>query len=115
MTLHVELERLAGLGPILQGLADEAAALRTGPAAGPFWTGPGGLEPAVSEACSIASALVDAALVSAVKERLGETGEIMVNVANTFRNADESEVSVADVMEDYTNATGDWDVPEAPR
>jgi hypothetical protein len=115
MTLHVELDRLASLGPILQGLSGEAAGLRTGPSAGPYWTGPGGLEPAVAEASSIASALVDTALVNAVKERLSETGEIMVNVANTFRNADEGEVSVSDVMDDYTKATGDWDVPEAPR
>ena len=113
MTLHVEMDRLAGLGPILQGLAGEAAVLRTGPSAGPYLSVSGGMEPAVLEASSIAHDLVDTTLVAAVKERLSETGEIMVNVANEFRNGDDEALEVA--MNTYTDATGDWDVPEVPR
>jgi hypothetical protein len=113
MTLHVEMDRLAGLGPVLQGLAVEAALLRTGPSAGPYLSTPGGMEPAVLEASSIANDLVDSALVAAVKERLSETGEIMVNVANQFRNGDDEALEVA--MATYTDATGGWDVPEVPR
>jgi hypothetical protein len=113
MTLSADLDQLAGLGPIMQGLAGEAALLRTGPSAGPYLSVPGGMEPAVLEASSIANDLVDTALVSALKERLSETGEIMVNVANQFRNADEEAMEVA--MDTYTDATGDWVVPEVPR
>jgi hypothetical protein len=113
MTLHVEMDRLAGLGPILQGLAGEAALVRTGPSAGPYLSVPGGMEPAVLEASSIAHDLVDTTLVAAVKERLSETGEIMVNVANQFRNGDDEALEVA--MTTYTEATGDWDVPVAPK
>ena len=113
MTLHVEMDRLAGLGSILQGLADEASLLRTGPSAGPYWSTPGGMEPAVIEASSVAHDLVDTTLVSALRERLSETGEIMVNVANQFCNGDDEALEVA--METYTKATGDWVVPEVPR
>lgn len=109
MTLHVEMDRLAGLGPVLQGLAVEAG--RLGPSA-PFCAVQG-IEPAVAEALDIASDLVDTTLLAALKERLSETGEIMVNVANQFRNADEEALEVA--METYTEATGDWVVPEVPQ
>ncbi|OBH39495.1 hypothetical protein A5692_07880 [Mycobacterium sp. E342] len=111
MTLLVDLDRLAGLGPVLQGLANEAGALRTGPAAGPYLSVPGGMEPAVTEASSIAHDLIDSVLVSAVKQRLSETGKIMVDVANQYRKADNSNVSEKTVMTTYTNATGDWSVP----
>jgi hypothetical protein len=110
MTLRADLDQLAGLGPVLEGLAGEAALLRTGPSAGPYLSVPGGMEPAVLEASSIANDLVDTTLVNALKERLSETGEIMVNVANQFRNADEEALEVA--MDTYTEATGDWVVPE---
>jgi hypothetical protein len=51
--------------------------------------------------------------VAAVKERLSETGEIMVNVANQFRNGDDEALEVASNI--YKEATGDWDVPEVPQ
>ena len=113
MTLRVELDRLAKLGATLQGLADEAGGLRTGSSADLSMFAPGGAEPAVVEAASIAHDLVDSVLVSAVKERLSETGEIMVNVGNEYREADEAKVSEGTVATIYSHATGDWDVPEA--
>jgi hypothetical protein len=113
--LRVVLDRLAELGPLLAGLANEAASLRTGPSAGPYFSLPGGIEPAVLEASSIAIDLVDTALVSAVKNRLSETGRLLVDVANQYRNADEWMTSLDAVMTTYTNATGIWDVPEAPK
>jgi hypothetical protein len=113
--LHAELDRLASLGAALQGLANEAARLRTGPSAGPYFSMPGGMEPAVLEACAIAHDLVDTALVSAVKDRLSQTGRIMADVANQYRNADESGTSLSTVMATYTDATGTWDVPEVPQ
>jgi hypothetical protein len=110
MTMHVEMERLAGLGPVLQGLAEETGQLNSDLPMCPI---PGAMEPAVLEASEIARDIVDSALVSALKERLSETGEIMVNVADQFRNADEEALEVA--METYTEATGDWVVPEVPQ
>ena len=107
--LHVELDRLAGLAPTLQGLADEAAQLSSDLPMCPI---PGAMQPAVLEASEIARDIVDSALVSALKERLSETGEIMVNVANQFRNADDPELEAAAAA--YGKATGDWLVPEAP-
>ncbi|MHC9297140.1 hypothetical protein ACRCUN_32155 [Mycobacterium sp. LTG2003] len=113
MTLHADMQILGQLGPKLQGLATEASLLRTGPSAGPYLSVPGGMEPAVLEAASIAHDLVDTTLINAVKERLSETGEIMVNVKNQFQNADDEALEVA--MRIYTDATGDWVVPEVPR
>ena len=113
--LRVELDRLAGLGPTLHDLANQAASLRTGPSAGPYLSVPGGMEPAVLEASSIASDLVDTAMVTAVKNRLSETGDLMVDVANQYRNADEATTSLDTVMATYTKATGTWDVPEVPK
>jgi hypothetical protein len=113
--LNVELDRLSGLGPVLQGLAGEAAGLRTGPAAGPYMSAPGGMEPAVLEASSIAHDLVDTVLVSSVKNRLSETGQIMVDVANEYRKADQAKTDLSVVATTYTNATGDWTVPGMPK
>jgi hypothetical protein len=113
--LRVELDRLAGLGPTLQGLAHEAAALRTGPSAGPYLSVQGGMEPAVLEASTIAHDLVDTTLVATVKERLSETGQIMVDVANEYRKADQATTSIHTVIATYTNAIGTWDVPEVPK
>lgn len=114
-TLNVELDRLSGLGPILQGLAGQAGALRTGPAAGPYLSVPGGMEPAVLEASSIAHDLVDTVLVSSVKNRLSETGQIMVDVANEYHKADQAKTDLGTVATTYTNATGDWTVPGVPK
>lgn len=113
--LRVELDRLAGLGLNLHSLANEAARLRTGPSAGPCLSLPGDMEPAVLEACGIAHELVDTTLVTSLKDRLSETGQIMMDVANQYRNADEATTSLHTVMVDYTNATGTWDVPEVPK
>ena len=118
MTLHVEMDTLARLGPILEGLADDAAKLNSDL---PMCPVPGRMQPAVLEAAEIARDLVDSALVSALKERLSETGEIMVNVAKEYRTADEPEtgldttpVTLESVTAIYLRATGDWDVPEVP-
>jgi hypothetical protein len=98
------------LGPVLQGLAEEAGGLSSDLPMCPI---PGAMEPAVLEASEIARDIVDSALVSALKERLSETGEVMVNVANQFRNGDDRALEVA--MDTYTDATGDWVVPEVPK
>ncbi len=111
-TLKVDLDVLEGLGTKLHGLATEAGALRTGPAAGPFASPPGGIMSSVSEAASISYDLVDASLVAAIKERLGETGDVMVHVAQEYRNQDDSNADKMIAV--YNNATGDWSAQEPP-
>jgi hypothetical protein len=112
---HVELERLASLSRTLQDLANQAGSLRSGPAACPNPSVPGGMEPAVLEAFSIANDLVDSVLVTTVKDRLSQTGQLMLDVANQYSNADEASSSLNNVMSSYANATGNWDVLEAPK
>ncbi|MFE5707494.1 hypothetical protein [Rhodococcus koreensis] len=105
-TLKADLEQLDKLGGTLRALADEAGGLRTGPAAGPFASTLGGVMSSVIEASGISADLVDAALVPAIKERLGETGDVMIHVAQEYRNQDES--SADRFVAAYTNATGEW-------
>ncbi|WP_301158702.1 hypothetical protein [Mycolicibacterium fortuitum] len=125
VTLKVELERLHRLGTVLHGLADEAGGLKTGftyssppsvstgvPLQDAVYNASRSVPTSVTEALSINRDLIDTTLVSAIKERLGETGDVMQNVANEYRDADEALVSVQTVTTIYTHATGDWDVPE---
>ncbi|OYD67497.1 hypothetical protein [Rhodococcus sp. OK302] len=63
------------------------------------------------EASSISSELIDGVLVPSLTERLGEAGDIMVNVAEQFRSRDEQ--SAADLATTYTSATGDWNTQDS--
>jgi hypothetical protein len=122
MTLHVEMDRLASLGPVLKGLADAVGESRSGSLTDVSFARPGMDSAAGDEARSIADD-VDFALVPSVEERLAETGEIMMNVANEYRTADDptsgsldtTPVTLESVMAIYTKATGDWDVLEMPK
>ena len=108
-----DLDELTRLSSILHDLAAEASAVRTGPAAGPYLSTPGGMMPSVLEASSISVDLVDGALVAAIEERLGETGEIMTNVAEQYRNQDASNADA--LAATYTAATGEWSAEENRR
>lgn len=135
-TFAADVEELLTLGGVLHGLAEEAAALSVGPSAdvpsnsffSPLsiptrgfsnspsgtWSPPLATSSVLSsfvEASSISRELIDGALVSSLKERLGETGDIMVNVAEQFRNRDEQ--SATELATTYTNATGDWNAQDA--
>ena len=110
-TFQTDVDELERLGGVLHGLAAEAGALRVGSAAGPFLSVQGGILASVAEASSISGELVDEALVPALDERLGETGDVMINVAKEFRTLDEQ--SAADLAATFTAATGDWN-PEEP-
>ena len=109
-TLKADLEQLEKLSQVLHGLANEAGALKVGPAAGPFVSTPDGIMPSVSAAAVISGDLVNRALVPAIKERLGETGDVMVNVAKEFKNQDEA--SAQQITDIYSRATGDWSATE---
>ena len=110
VNLKADLEQLEKLGQVLHNLAAEAGVLKTGPAAGPYLSTPGGMMPSVLEASSISGDLVDRALVPAIKERLGETGDVMVNVAKEFKNQDQA--SADKIIAIYSDATGDWSAQE---
>lgn len=121
----VEMDRLAALAQKLHGLADEAGGMNTAKSsANPLTlamaaqrgllSGGSDVPTSVTEAMSISHDLVDTDLVPAVRERLRETGDLMVDVANQYRNADETKVSLTTAMTTYTNATGDWNVPAVP-
>lgn len=104
--LSVDLARLEQLGSTLADLAREASELRTGSAAGPYASVPAGMLSSVLEASRISADLIDSALIAAIEERLGETGEIMVAVAGQYRATDDA--SAGTVAAAYTDATGDW-------
>lgn len=108
--VKADLDQLERLGKVLHALAGEAGALKTGAAAGPYLSTPGGMMPSVLAAAAISSDLIDGALVSAIKERLGETGDVMGYVAKQFRNQDQA--SADQIVSVYSNATGDWDAAE---
>ena len=121
-TLRVEMDRLAGLARELYGLADEAGGLNLAHAASnplalltaaqsAMTTMGKSVPTAVTEAFSINHDLVEGEMVPAVKERLHETGKVLEDTANRFRDADEVKVSLGTAMSTYTNATGEWNVP----
>lgn len=121
--LRVEMDRLAGLAQALYGLAEEAGGLSKAKsvsnplalatAAQRGLTSMGKDVPtAVTEALSIDHDLVSGQLVPSVRERLYETGKVLADTAHRFRGADDVTVGVGTAMTAYTNATGDWKVPE---
>lgn len=115
-TFHADMQQLKGLSPTLGSLAIDADELRgelSGQAESIFGQ-PNGAEPAVAEAQSIHEELVEALLLAAVKERLAETGEIMLRVAETYRAHDDDKRSTM-ASTAYTKATGEWDIPEVPQ
>ncbi|MFI6869225.1 hypothetical protein [Nocardia sp. NPDC050406] len=105
MTFKTDLEILGNLGNTLHGLAAEAANAKPKNAA-TVWLD----EPLLSgvAAAQIMTELIDNALIPTAKERLSETGDVMINAAKQFANMDES---AADAFVDlYRKATGDWTV-----
>ncbi|WP_446223952.1 hypothetical protein ACTWPB_01425 [Nocardia sp. IBHARD005] len=54
----------------------------------------------------ITTDLVRNTLLPAAKERLGETGDVMVNVATEYKNSDDSRAAA--IAATYGAATGEW-------
>lgn len=113
MTLQADLDHLRSLGRELYDLAGEAKNLSMTSGQGmaalparPPW------EKAFNEASTIARDIVDGALIPGIRERLSETGDVMINVAQQFAAGDNP--NEHDVASTYTNATGEWAVDEAP-
>lgn len=125
-TFAADIAELKRLGGVLHALADEAGRLSVGPSAGappvtggtfvPMTPAPLLANPpfvpvntvltSFLEASAISHELVEGVLVPSLQERLGETGDIMINVAEKFRSRDER--SAAELAATYTDATGAW-------
>ncbi|WP_378740920.1 hypothetical protein [Nocardia brasiliensis] len=107
MSVKVDLDVLTTLSGVLQGLAAEAAGLSSGQFVARC--APGDME-SVVVAREIDFRLVNRSLMPAVKERLGETGEIMANAAKHFATMDGANAEI--VAAAYTAATGEWSARE---
>ncbi|MBP2210831.1 hypothetical protein JOJ87_001175 [Rhodococcus ruber] len=110
--LRADVARLEELSGRLHGLAAEASRLRVGPAAGPYAPALDALMPSVLEAARLSQEIVDSALIPALAERLGETGDVMRATAREYRNQDDT--SATRLVSAYLSATGDWRVDEDP-
>ncbi|WP_067535986.1 hypothetical protein [Nocardia crassostreae] len=108
MTFKADLEILGKLGTTLHGLAQEAAQAKPKEAESPAPD-----EPLLSgvAAGQIMVDLVDNSLIPAAKERLSETGDVMINAVSEFASAEESSVDRFVTL--YNQATGDWTVEGA--
>lgn len=102
-TLRADLELLETLGSTLHGLATRAEQVKPKRAAGPA-SSPVLASVAVGE--QITTDLIQNTLLPAVKERLGETGDVMINVAREFKNRDDANAETIAAM--YGAATGEW-------
>ncbi|WP_062989887.1 hypothetical protein [Nocardia anaemiae] len=102
-TLKADLEILEQLATKLHNLADEAAKVRPKRPIGPH-TSPVLVSVTVGE--QITTDLLMHTLLPTVKERLGETGDVMANVAREYKNADDNNAD--QIMNIYRQATGDW-------
>ena len=104
-TLKVDLDVLQDLGRRVNALGEEADGFRIG--MGTAIRGDG--MPSVRTAIEISHQIVDAALIPAIKERLTETGDVMVNIANEYKDQDERNAEL--MVSAYRNAIGDWTAP----
>jgi hypothetical protein len=113
MTLHVDLEKLAGMSKSLHSLGDEASelsALNGIPVLMllPFGIGSAGMLSSVVEASNMAF-VVQRTLIPAVSGRLGEIGDLMHAVTVQFRNGDEADAPM--LANTYTTSSGNWATP----
>jgi hypothetical protein len=113
MTLHVDLEKLAGMSNSLHSLGDEASALSALNGIPVLMFLPGGIGSvgtlsSVVEASHIAFG-VQRTLIPAMSGRLGEIGDLMHAVTVEFRNGDDADVP--DLASTYSKSSGHWAVP----
>lgn len=110
MTVAADLDRLQSLGGELHGLAGEAMILPATSGQDAVSTARPGLVKAVDEALDIAHAVVSGVLIPGIRERLSETGDVMINVARQFEASDEQNAEQIAAL--YTAATGEWAVTD---
>jgi hypothetical protein len=103
VTLQADLDQLRSVGGFLQGLGAEVTALKFGPSM--MSTDSAALK-TVGAMNHIQYDVLNTTLIPSCSERLSETGDIMINVADKFKNADESKL--LDVASTFSKATGNW-------
>lgn len=103
MTLQADLDQLRSVGGFLQGLGLEVTGMKFGPMM--MGTDSAALK-TVGAMQRIQYDVLNTTLIPTCSERLSETGDIMINCADKFKNADEGKV--VDVANTFTKATGTW-------
>ncbi|QIS18754.1 hypothetical protein [Nocardia terpenica] len=105
MTFKADLEILTKLGATLHNLAEEAGNIKVDNA-----PDPDAADQLLSAraAGAITKELIFGGLVATAKERLSETGDVMVDVATQFKNQDDNAADA--LVAAYNSATGAWTV-----
>ncbi|MEV4237992.1 hypothetical protein AB0J47_22760 [Nocardia sp. NPDC049737] len=102
-TFKADLEQLGKLGTTLHNLAREAEGAK--PKRTAEVGSPEQLQ-SVGAGLLLESEQLLGVLIPTLKERLSETGDVMANVAQQFKDADES--NAGNIMDLYRKSTGDW-------
>ncbi|MGV9611365.1 hypothetical protein [Nocardia xishanensis] len=102
-TFNADLETLGKLATTLHDLARQAEAIKPKRTAD---VSPHEKLQSVSAGLLLESEQLLGVLIPTVKERLGETGDVMANVARQYKDADET--NAANILDLYRKSTGDW-------
>ncbi|WP_142282771.1 hypothetical protein [Mycobacterium aquaticum] len=103
MTLKADLDQMRTVAGHLATLGAEVTGLKFGPMM--MGTDSAALQ-SVGAMQHIQYDVLNTTLIPSFSERLSETGEIMVNCADKFKNADDTKT--LDMVTMFTNATGNW-------
>lgn len=106
MGLKADLDQMRTVGGQLQGLGREVTGLKFGPMM--IGTDSAALK-SVGAMQSIQYSVLNTTLIPTCSERLSETGDIMINIADSFQQGDESKIM--DVVHTFNKATGTWGEP----
>ncbi|MGO4615638.1 hypothetical protein AB4305_14785 [Nocardia sp. 2YAB30] len=104
-TFKADLETLGKLGTTLHDLAREAEGVKPKRTSD---VSPHEKLQSVSAGLLLESEQLLGVLIPTVKERLGETGDVMANVARQYKDTDDS--NAGNIMDLYRKSTGDWTV-----
>ncbi|MBO0853417.1 MAG: hypothetical protein J2P18_06575 [Nocardia sp.] len=116
--MNVDLDALESLSKTLHDLAGKAGAEKIGPAAGPFINANAGIAAqapdavltSVQAAADVCHNLIEGDLVPAIQTRLKTTGDVMADLAKTYRGKDDSNAD--SLISAYKNSVGDWSAQE---
>lgn len=103
MGLKADLDQMRAVGGQLQGLGREVTGLKFGPMM--MGTDSAALK-SVGAMQTIQYDVLNTTLIPTCSERLSETGDIMINIADSFQQGDESQTM--DVVHTFNAATGTW-------
>ncbi|KWX23506.1 hypothetical protein [Mycolicibacterium wolinskyi] len=103
MSLKADLDQMRTVGGHLRGLAVEVTGMKFGPMM--MGTDSAALK-SVGAMQNIQYNVLNTTLIPTCSERLSETGDIMINIADKFQNGDESKL--LDVVNTFNKATGTW-------